>query len=401
MSDGLKVAYIFTTFPARSETFFQREQDILAKLPLEISISSLWGGGNSSKYKVNTFNKWVLCKTPFIALKLLYCSPKTAFRIIKLFLTRKPKSFENLGENLIGLGFALTHAREIKKRGFDLLHGTWATTPGAAVLFLNYLTKIPYTLEGHAYDLFENGGDMFLKEKITGAQQIRTSSELAKTEFIKHGADPKKITLIRHPLTPVPIFQKTKTYSSCLKIISIGRLIEKKGFLRQLEIYAYLLKNNFSFEAKIIGDGPQRKLLEEQIKKLKLENHVKITGWLAYEEIEKEHEWADVHLFTGKIARSGDRDGLPTVVTESMAKGVINISSAGGAVPEAILQNETGLLVHNYENNQAWLDALNAVRSDKFNNQMLRKNARDWFEQNCSPDRNMQQMFEILKASAN
>lgn len=375
----MKVDYLFTTFPTLSETFYQREIRALVAKGVELNIYSLWGGSTIfESTPVHLFNKWRLLTLPYWIAFWLVIRPKTVLALIPRLFGSRPGSGLNLLENLLGLGFALTHAHKLGdgRRG---LHAAWATAPGTAAQLIGALRHRPFTLGAHAYDVFRDGGDWWLEEKLRRAAMVVTSSETTATALRERGADPDALRVIRRGLTDFPPMKPMRTTRKPLRLLCVGRLIEKKGYRHQLTLYARCREAGLDFEAKIVGDGPLGEALRARLIMLKLDDCVELLGALSESETETWYEWADIFVYTGVVATGGDQDGLPNVVPEAMRAGIPVVSTAIAGVPEAIENDVSGRLIP-LEDTAQWLETLRRLAVDDDYYTRLRNEARKWVE---------------------
>lgn len=130
-----------------------------------------------------------------------------------------------------------------------------------------------------------------------------------------------------------------------LKVISIARLVEKKGIEFSIKAIAGLISEGKDIEYNIIGDGPLREDLQELINQYKVSDKVKLLGWKQQEEVITELKSSDVNLVPSVTSSDGDMEGIPVVIMESMAMGIPVISSYHSGIPEIIEDNNTGFLV--------------------------------------------------------
>lgn len=404
--NSTQLAYLFTTFPKLSERFLQRELEGLAHhTNLRIGIHSMIGGSGDrfESYPLRHFGLRDWLALPYCLLRELLRRPEVFHEMAELNDARLPKSWVNLLEHYLGLAFAIVRAAEFRRERPQRIHAVWATAPASAALLLSRLNDIPFSMGGHAYDLFRHGGDVLLDEKIRAAQFIHTTTAQARDELLRRGAPPEKVVLIRRSAPELESHAQRTGQGSInqnngapLRILSVGRLIEKKGYFELLAILHCFAKAGLAFEAKIIGDGPLRKKLEATIQALGLADQVRLTGRMAFESVEAEYQrYADVFFFTGKVAASGDRDGLPNVVIEAMAAQVPVFASRSGSVSEAIIPGETGELLDPDES-AAWLQAVRRLRADPEYANRLGRNARAWVEQHCTPETNALALAERL-----
>lgn len=398
------VAYVFTTFPKLSERFLQRELEGLAQhTSLPIEIHSMFGGRGDSfeRFPILHFRKRDWLALPFHLLRELLREPEAFLQMALMNNASPPRSVINAAEHYLGLAYAVVRAAEFRRRPPECIHAVWATGPASAALFLSLLNETPFSMGCHAYDLFRNGGDALLSEKIKAARFIHTTTEQARDELIRRGAPASKIQLIRRssprPIAasgkerpPVAQLVKAKRLKPAtpIRILSVGRLIEKKGFFDLITILHHLECNGLPYKARIIGEGPLRERLQARVDTLGLSARVELAGQLPFSEVEREYrEHADVLFFTGQVAPSGDRDGLPNVIIEAMAAGIPVFASAAGGVAEAIQPGTTGELLDPKQPSQ-WLTALRRLQTDSEYCDQLRKNAHNWVHEHCDPQRN-------------
>ena len=110
--------------------------------------------------------------------------------------------------------------------------------------------------------------------------------------------------------------------------------------------------------------------------------------------------WADVLLHTGVVAPSGDRDGLPNVIPEAMAAGVLVVTSPVSATTEAVQQARTGLVAE-VDLPLAWVVALRQLGEDNQLAESLRAAARRWVEDNYDAHRNTAQLAACFAEAMN
>lgn len=397
----LKVAFLFTTFPKTSETFLQRDVAALIDHGIDVRLYSLWGGGGEFRGRpVVRFNLWNL--VPLILLTIPWnClrRPRIVRDLFEGVVRRAPPSWLNFWENMLGAGFAGCFYREFRADPPDLVHGAWAGAPATAGWLLWRILGIPYSSGAHAYDLYEHGGDWWLLEKLEHARFVQTSTETGRAFLIEHGADAEKIVTIRRGLAEFPVCRTLRQPRLPVRLLCIARLVEKKGLDRQLEIYAALRDAGITFEARIVGHGPLEARLRAQAESLGIADRVHFLGQLPHEKVWDELRWADVLLHTGVIAPSGDRDGLPNVIPEAMAAGVLVISSPVSATIEAVRHEETGL-VCDVNAPLDWVQAITRLSADDELAAGLRTQAREWVEENYNARKNTARLIACFERAA-
>jgi len=382
------IAYLFTTFPKSTETFIQREVAGLLARGLDLRLYSLWGGGpDFNGVPVTTFPKWKL-------LALLWHIPLTALRrprvfgeLIRGLLTRRPPGWINFWENMLGAGFAAIHAGHFRELRPARIHAVWATGPAAAAWLLWRLDGHAYSAAAHAYDIYRHGGDWWLLEKLLPARFVHTSTDMAAATLRERGVPADKIHVIRRGLVELPVLKPLRAVRDPLRLLCVARLVPKKGFAHQLRLYAALRDAGIAFEARIAGEGPLRAQIEREISHLGLAADVRLLGHRPQSDVAELRAWADVLLHTGVVAPDGDRDGLPNVIPEAMAAGVLVVTSPEAATTEAITDRVSGRVVA-VDDTAGWVAALRELRDDDRACETRRAAARAWVEQNFDAHRN-------------
>lgn len=392
------IALLFTTFPKTSETFLQRDVAALQAKGLNLKLYSLWGGGGTfSGQPVRSFSKWRLIEV-FLLIIPWNClrRPRLMRDLFEGVFTRRAPSWLNFWENMLGAGFAGSFAREMRRDPPALVHGAWAGAPATAGWVLWRMFGWRYSVGAHAYDIYEHGGDWWLREKLTHARFVHTSTEMGRRELVERGVPADNIVCIRRGLDTFPAFKPLRPQRRPLRLLSIARLVPKKGLDYQLRIYAALKEAGLGFEARVVGEGPLREMLEQQAAQLQLTHELIFTGQLAEPEVWEQLAWADMLLHTGIVAPSGDRDGLPNVIPEAMAAGVLVVTSPVAATTEAISQERTGL-VADVDLPLAWVVALRRLGEDDKLAETLRTTARRWVEANYDAHKNTARLVECFE----
>jgi glycosyltransferase involved in cell wall biosynthesis len=397
----LTVTYFFTTFPQSTETFLQREIIALQKAGVGLELYSLWGGKPTFRgLPVHRFSKWRLFELLWKIPAEAWRRPEVLRELLGGLLRRRAPSWLNFWENLLGAGFACVSAAEFRRRRPLWIHATWAGAPATAAWLLWRLDGHRYSAAAHAYDLYEHGGDWWLREKLSPAAFIHTSTEMGRATLLERGLSADRVVCIRRGLDQMPTLKRLRSSRLPLRIICVARLVAKKGLDRQLRIYAALRAAGIPFTARIVGDGPLRGELEKLAGHLGVASSVTFVGAVPLHEVWTALGEADVLLHTGVIAPSGDRDGLPNVIPEAMAIGVIVITTPTAGTTEAIADGRNGLVAP-AEETAPWVAALQRIATDDVLAERLRRAAREWVEANFNAHRNADRVRqEFVKATA-
>jgi glycosyltransferase involved in cell wall biosynthesis len=395
-----EITYLFTTFPKATEMFLQREIAALRSRGVRLRIHSMWGGGGAFRgIEVEAFNKWRLFELLWLIPYEAGRRPAVLRQLLRGLASRRPPSWINFWENMLGAGFACVYARSFRKHPPGLIHAAWSGAPATAAWLLWRLDGHRFSAGAHAYDIFEHGGDWWLKEKLEAAVFVHTSTDLARDSLVRRGIAAEKVVCIRSGLERLPNLKPLRASRLPLHLLSIARLVEKKGLDRQLRIYAALKAAGVDFEARIVGDGPLRPRLEKLAGHLGVAERVTFAGQVASHEVWEHLGWADALLHTGVVAPSGDRDGFPNAIAEAMAAGVPVVTSPTAGTTEAVSDGSTGVVLP-VDRPEAWVGVLRRLSSDDLFCESLRRPARAWVESNFDVRANTDRLLTRLEAAA-
>jgi colanic acid/amylovoran biosynthesis glycosyltransferase len=236
----------------------------------------------------------------------------------------------------------------LRKAGVEHLHAHFATWAAFAAQAMAAELGVPFSFTAHAHDIYHHSVDRSrLAVAMALAEFVVTVSDANRT-FLQNvvAAERRWANVLRlyngvdlsqlHPsgLQPIPG-----------RIVSVGRLVAKKGLTHLVEACRQLRLAGRRFECVIVGEGEEREALERQIASGGLDRDVLLAGALSHRDTLDLLKSAAICALPCVIAPDGDRDGLPTVLLEALALGVPVVSTAVSGVPEIVENGRTGLLV--------------------------------------------------------
>jgi glycosyltransferase involved in cell wall biosynthesis len=202
---------------------------------------------------------------------------------------------------------------------------------------------VEYSITAHANEIFRDEPPERLDQMFRAAAVVVTVSAFSlrylRTNFPSHA---HKFYRVFNGIE-VDRFQTSSFPDGRPLILSVGRYIPKKGFCTLLEACSRL--EGKDFECQVIGNGPLEESLKEQVTLLGVEHRVSIAGPKTEGEIKRLLERSRMFVLSCTRAEDGAMDNLPTVIMEAMAAGLPVVSTDVAAVPEMIVDGETGLIV--------------------------------------------------------
>lgn len=289
--------------------------------------------------------------------------------------------------------------RGLPGAGVAHFHAHFSHGPTTVAYFARRLTKISYSFSAHAKDIYlqERG---FLFEKIWWANFVVTCTEFNRAYLFQAVSNETPVVRSYHGVD-LQLFQPAPsavTNGGRPVILSIGRLVPKKGFPVLLHALHQLRQKHADFRCLIIGDGPLKHELENLAKRLGLSQFVTIQPPVSQTELLAYYRQADVFALACEVQEDGDRDGIPNVLVEAMAMEIPVVTTSISGIPELIEDGLNGLLVAE-KNPSALARALSALLSKPELARRLAVAARAKVERDFDAKRNIEKIDKLLQAS--
>ena len=136
-------------------------------------------------------------------------------------------------------------------------------------------------------------------------------------------------------------------------IVSVGRLVHRKGQDHLIESMPAVLQRVPNVHLLLVGQGPYREHLQKLVKKFGLEESVTFIGRIQYADLPQYICVGDIFAMPSRSRLMGlEVEGLGIVYLEASACGLPVLAGSSGGAPDAVLQNETGLVVNGTDNKQ-------------------------------------------------
>lgn len=396
----MKIACLVMKYPTLSQTFIERDLLGLVAQGIEVEVHPIWDFrrpgdlGQITPADLRVVRSGNLWQMAAAAWRELRAHPTRAGRAGRLLRANRPRHGEAWFMTWWGTFFGLARAEAFRRSGVAVVHGAWATAPATAAMVLSARCGIPFSFGAHAYDLHRRGGDPLLGAKMQAARFVHTTTEVNAADLRRRFPDAKaKIVLARRGLITMPPVVLREDHGGPVRLLSVGRLVEKKGHAHQIDACWELKRRGTDFRLKIIGEGPLRSALQTQIAGAGLTKQVELAGALAPENVAAAYREADIFWHTGIIDSQGDRDGLPNVIPEALAHGLPVISSAAGGAAEAV--RDSGLIV-DPKDATALADAVERLAGDPPLRAEMGEAGRIWVQENFLAEQNTKRLAEAF-----
>lgn len=232
----------------------------------------------------------------------------------------------------------------VERENLDSLHAAWAHFPGSVAYLVSRLTGRDFSMSAHAgSDLYRT--QAFLAEKVRAARCtvtcVRRNAEMlramagpgARVECVYHGVDFGRFDGMGRVRDPEPL------------LVAVGRLSPAKGFDLAIRALGLLAQRGIRPRLVLVGEGAERKRLDDLSRAVGVERQVTFTGVLRQRDLVALYRRAWALLAPSRVLPNGRRDGIPNVTVEAMAMSVPVFGTPAGGLDEAVVPGETGVLV--------------------------------------------------------
>lgn len=351
------VAFILKGYPRLSETFIAQEIHALERLGLPIRIVSLRRPTDRKRHPVHGEIRAPVQYLP----EYLWHAPgrvlrgwragrrragyRAAFRAFLADLRRDPTP-----NRIRRFGQALVLARELSP-DVRALHAHFLHTPASVTRYAAMLLGLPWSVSAHAKDIWTTP-EWEKREKLADCAWAVTCTAAGAAHLRALALDSARVALVHHgidvgrfpPHRRSPSERDGRDPAAPIRLLSVGRAVEKKGYEDLLEALA-LLPRDLHWRFVHLGGGKLLDRLKRQSQRLGLASRIEWRGAQSQEAVLEAYREADLFVLASRIAADGDRDGLPNVLVEALSQGVAAVASELPGIAELIEGGVTGALV--------------------------------------------------------
>ncbi|MCK5876688.1 MAG: glycosyltransferase family 4 protein [Candidatus Marithrix sp.] len=350
--DKPRLAYLISQYPAISHTFILREVRMLRDLGFEINVASI-NSPDRDADKLTAEEREEANNTYYIKPSGINGVLKAHFKTI----FTQPLNY------LTGLFFALRLGQfDLKKILYNFFYfveavviGQWMNEKklshlhvhfGMAAATVGLITKrtfpITWSFTMHGPNDFYDVYGCYLTQKVIDSDFICCITHFANSQLMmlsppncwnKLEISPLGVNL--NVFTPNQFRREPEQF----EILCVGRLVPDKGQFILLEAIARLIAEGYKIRLHLVGGGPDKIILEAEVKQRKLGEHIILTGPINQDQILKFYTNTDIFVLASFA------EGLPVVLMEAMAMKIPCVTTNITGVPELIEHRVNGLLV--------------------------------------------------------
>jgi len=354
----MKIAFFVNQFPILSETFILNQITGLIDRGHAVDIYADRPGDTEKIH--SDIEKYSLLECTYY-IGRPYNRSRRFLGAIHLLFTNLPKELAVLLQSLnifkygrqaasLSLLYATCHFLQ-KSVDYDIIHCHFAPNglKVAALMDIGVLQGILIT-SFHGYDAgkYPQQYGLDIYEQLFQRGDLYTcSSSFLIGKILALGCPDEKV--VRLPMgvnISKHLFQeRTLDSSGLVKIVTVARLVEKKGIEYSIRALAKVSIDNPNVLYRIIGDGPLRGSLEDLILELNLSEKVKLLGWMTQDEVYELYDDSHIFILPSVTASNGDQEGQGLVLQEAQLMGLPVISTLHNGIPDGVLDGQSGFLV--------------------------------------------------------
>jgi len=345
----MRIGYFTNTYPRATDTFIQREVVGLRARGFDVRTFSVRRTGVEHDVgpeviaeKKNTF--FVLPVNPIKLLMLnisaLVFSAKGYLGAMRLALATAQPGIRGLLYQLFYFLEAVVLAEELRRQKIEHLHNHLGDASGTVTMLASHLAEIGYSITIHGPHIFFDPTHWALREKVKHSRFIACISHYCKSQMMLFSdqEDWHRLEIV-HCGVDIHRFGFVGRRSPARKLLYTGRLAAEKGLPVLFESLNLLKETGYAFELTLVGDGPDRAMLEELAKKLGIMDGLIFAGYASQDVVRDTLQQSDVFILPSFA------EGVPVSLMEAMACGIPVIGTYVGGVVELIEPGRTGLVV--------------------------------------------------------
>jgi colanic acid/amylovoran biosynthesis glycosyltransferase len=378
----MRIAVFVGSFPAVSETFILRQITGLLDLGHDVDIYADWLATPDAplhpeveKYGLQRRTTYIkappesipyeLSAWPMSGVTWLPGAPESTHNFSRLTqalpafgrcllraprLTAQAVSPSHYGYQAASLStlYRLAQLSSVKKQ-YDILHAHFGPI-GNSYRFAKSLWRAPLVISFHGYDfssiIKKSGADVY-RPLFSTADAVTVNSEFMRGKLVECGCSTEKIRKLPYAVD-LGQFSKLNEREKQLgpvRILTIGRLVEKKGIEYSIRAFAEARKSHPEIHYDIIGDGPLRAMLQQLVSDLNVADGVTLHGAKDGPYVRELMARADLFVLASVTAADGDQEGTPVSILEAQAAGLPVISTRHSGIPEILQDGIAGFLV--------------------------------------------------------
>lgn len=346
-----RIAVVTRAFPTHSQTFVQDHIAELHRLGFDVTVFGYRpehpAPASGAACPVPVYFWETITRTRWQrVLGILRFLPRLSLRsIISILRDHEGFSWRSARSGLVMAGQIHRCAPTL-----DVVHAHFAPE-GQAIAWLKQhgLLHAPLVVSVHGFDITRplSSGKRPYGRLFRYADRIVVTTEFMMQQTLSLGCPSQKLrrNLIGLPLADFPFRPRTWRPGEVLRLLTVSRLVEKKGIRYAIEAIAKLRRRGLQVSYTVMGHGPLYRQLSKLAADLGISDAITFMGAASRAEVIAQMNLAHLFVFPSCTAADGDQEGQGMAALEAQACGIPVVASRHGGIPEIVLDGRTGLLV--------------------------------------------------------
>ena len=248
------------------------------------------------------------------------------------------------------LGELFSLIRLLRSYRFHLIHAHWLIPQGLVAVMARLIVRSDTSLlcTSHGGDLYGLRGRLMGRIKrwvVSKADALTVVSCAMLDEVAGLGAGHGRVHVIPMGTDLRGRFVPPRERRKGERILFVGRLVEKKGVEYLIRAFPLIHEKYPGARLCIVGDGPERGVLEGMCAELGLEDSVRFLGAVKHDSLPKLYGESDVVVFPSVVSKDGDREGFGLVLVEALGCECATVVTDLPAMRDIIIDGKTGFVV--------------------------------------------------------
>ncbi|HEY9106919.1 MAG TPA: glycosyltransferase [Roseateles sp.] len=346
----MRLAYFTSVYARASDTFVRTEVVELRRRGHEVHTFSIRRQASDAKVSAEVADEQsrtlYLLEQPRVAFlgALLHAAtrwPRRLGSVLSLAWRTQPGGVVAVFKHLIYVAEAAVLARELVRRGVEVLHNHIAENSATVAMYASMLSGIPFGMTVHGPGIFFHPRQWALGEKVRRSAFTACITDFCRSQCMLFSDVEawSKLNVVRCAMG--------REFQGAIRLptewnrqfVFVGRLAPEKGIAVLVDAASQLHARGMDFRVVIVGDGPLSKDIEADIQSRGLAQHFVMAGWQSSEGVRRLLEDSRA------LVLPSFAEGLPVVIMESLAVGRPVVSTQIAGIPELVRPGETGWLV--------------------------------------------------------
>jgi len=346
-----RIAYMTGQYPTASDTFIQREVAQLRDHGMTVHTFAVrrpfdWNDNAdddalaAERARTTYLLPCGIVKCASAHLSMLLRHPANYARAIALAWTSLGPGVRLLRQACYFAEAAIV-AEAMRRKKLSHLHNHFASSSCTVAMLAAQMAGVTFSFTIHGSAIFFEPHKWRIDMKAKRALFINCVSRYCRAQTMQFAPRDawERMHIVHCGVDPTQYTPRTH-HGDGKRVLFVGRLVKVKGLPLLLQAIARLRRRRPDVALTIVGDGPDRAVLEAEAARLNIADAVTFTGNLPHDQVRNAMDQADV------VALSSFAEGVPVVLMEAMASGVPVVAPRVGGVAELVDDGVSGLLFH-------------------------------------------------------